>query len=213
MISDTEQWEHDEQRAMEKEIERLREQLASRDAEVVSLTNQRDYEYVRAENAEQERDQLREQVKVLRDVLQITHELYTQASSGYGFAHPENPHNYSPDFECCSEEEIAAHSKACEDYDAGRKIANDSWGTGTYCDEYAPALKALAATEADFADLILCKREPVAAQLMVRFEHTGWKRYNVYDDLKTANWHAAQCEGDPLLIRVIPLYAAAEVVE
>ena len=35
---------------------------ASRDAEVVSLTNQRDYEYVRAENAEQERDQLREQV-------------------------------------------------------------------------------------------------------------------------------------------------------
>ena len=32
---------------------------ASRDAEVVSLTNQRDYEYVRAENAEQERDQLR----------------------------------------------------------------------------------------------------------------------------------------------------------
>ena len=38
---------------------------ASRDAEVVSLTNQRDYEYVRAENAEQERDQLREQVKVL----------------------------------------------------------------------------------------------------------------------------------------------------
>lgn len=32
---------------------------ASRDADVVSLTNQRDYEYVRAENAEQERDQLR----------------------------------------------------------------------------------------------------------------------------------------------------------
>ena len=29
---------------------------ASRDAEVVSLTNQRDYEYVRAENAEHERD-------------------------------------------------------------------------------------------------------------------------------------------------------------
>ena len=39
---------------------------ASRDAEVVSLTNQRDYEYVRAENAEQERDQLREQVTTLR---------------------------------------------------------------------------------------------------------------------------------------------------
>ena len=49
---------------------------ASRDAEVVSLTNQRDYEYVRAENAEQERaqfeqesDQLREHVTMLRDAL------------------------------------------------------------------------------------------------------------------------------------------------
>ncbi len=49
---------------------------ASRDAEVVSLTNQRDYEYVRAENAEQERDQfeqerdqLREQVALLREAL------------------------------------------------------------------------------------------------------------------------------------------------
>ena len=36
---------------------------ASRDAEVVSLTNQRDYEYVRAENAEQERDQLRAELE------------------------------------------------------------------------------------------------------------------------------------------------------
>ena len=43
---------------------------ASRDAEVVSLTNQRDYEYVRAENAEQERDQLREQINVLRETLE-----------------------------------------------------------------------------------------------------------------------------------------------
>lgn len=49
---------------------------ASRGAEVVSLTNQRDYEYVRAENAEQERDQfeqerdqLREHVTMLRDAL------------------------------------------------------------------------------------------------------------------------------------------------
>ncbi len=59
------------------EAQQLRDQLAaSRDAEIVSLTNQRDYEYVRAENAEQERaqfeqesDQLRKQVKMLRDVV------------------------------------------------------------------------------------------------------------------------------------------------
>ena len=43
--------------------------IESRDAEVVSLTNQRDYEYVRAENAEQERDQLREQISSLKDEL------------------------------------------------------------------------------------------------------------------------------------------------
>ena len=66
------------------------------------------------------------------------------------------------------------------------------------------------ADTSDLDQFILCKREPVAAQLMVRFEHTGWKRYNVYDDLETANWHAAQCEGDPLLLMVDPLYAAAE---
>ena len=52
------------------EAQQLRDQLAaSRDAEIVSLTNQRDYEYVRAENAEQERDQLRAQINVLREAL------------------------------------------------------------------------------------------------------------------------------------------------
>lgn len=51
-------------------IMEMKERLASRDAEVVSLTNQRDYEYVRAENAEQERDQLREQINVLRETLE-----------------------------------------------------------------------------------------------------------------------------------------------
>lgn len=39
---------------------------ASRDAEVVSLTNQRDYEYVRAENAEQERDQFEQERNALQ---------------------------------------------------------------------------------------------------------------------------------------------------
>ena len=95
----------------------------------------------------EERDQLREQVKMLRDALEVTHELYANSSSGYGFARPENPHNFHCDIDCCSKEEIAAHSKACDDYAAGRKVSNDSWGIGTYCDEYAPAIEALAATE------------------------------------------------------------------
>ena len=74
---------------------------ASCDAEVVSLTNQRDYEYVRAENAEQERaqfeqerDQLREQVKMLRDEL-LWHKEHTY-----------NP--FEPDNQC------NAHKRICE---------------------------------------------------------------------------------------------------
>jgi hypothetical protein len=101
----------------------------------------------RIEELEKERDQLREQVKILRDALEVTHELYANASSGYGFARPKNPHNFCPDINGCSKEEIAAHSKACDDYAAGRRVADESWGVGTYNDEYAPALEALAATE------------------------------------------------------------------
>lgn len=100
---------------------------------------------------------------VLRDVLETMHDLYAHVSSGYGFARPDNPHNFSPDFECCSPEEIAAHSKACEDYDAGRKISNESWGIGTYCDEYAPALKALASTpKQSLVDIRRAERERCA---------------------------------------------------
>lgn len=108
---------------------------------------------------------------VLREALETTHDLYAHASSGYGFARPDNPHNFSPDFECCSQEEIAAHSKACEDYDAGRKISNESWGIGTYCDEYAPALQALAsAPESILKDIRRAERERVANFVADRFD-------------------------------------------
>jgi hypothetical protein len=86
-----------------------------------------------------------------RDTLEITHELYVNASRGYGYARPENPYNFHCDIDCCSKEEIEAHSKACDDYAAGRKISDDSWGIGTYCDEYTPALEALAAINKELA--------------------------------------------------------------
>jgi hypothetical protein len=82
-----------------------------------------------------------------RDTLEITHELYANASSGYGFARPDNPHNFHCDIDCCSKEEIEAHSKAYDDYAAGRKASDDSWGIGTYCDEYTPALHIIAAID------------------------------------------------------------------
>jgi hypothetical protein len=39
----------------------------------------------------------------------------------YGYPHVTNPHDFSPDAECCSPEELAAHKRACE-----------TWGTPAY---------------------------------------------------------------------------------
>jgi hypothetical protein len=36
----------------------------------------------------------------------------------YGFARPENPHDFFPDFESCSEAEIEAHKAAKAEWDA-----------------------------------------------------------------------------------------------
>ena len=68
------EWENTDDPEFLKVIEKLyvvafKAGAASRGAEVVSLTNQRDYEYVRAENAEQERGQLCEDVTMLREAL------------------------------------------------------------------------------------------------------------------------------------------------
>jgi hypothetical protein len=40
-----------------------------------------------------------------------------QEQMGYGFASPENPHDFFPDPESCTPEEIAAHAKAKADWD------------------------------------------------------------------------------------------------
>jgi hypothetical protein len=137
-------------------VESLHHQLATVQAELEAERNRR-FEGNRISSQEYNDSQKRE--VMLRDALEITHELYANATSGYGFARPDNPHNFHCDIECCSKEEIAAHSKACDDYAAGRKVSDDSWGIGTYCDEYEPALKALAAT-ADLEGLIVCHAEP-----------------------------------------------------
>lgn len=120
----------------------LRQQLAERDNQIESLKAS---VYGLYELEKQLADS-QQNVAMLRDALEITHELYTQSSTGYGFARPDNPHNFYPDIDCCSKEEIEAHSKACDDYSSGRNILNCSWGIGTYLDEYVPAIKALAAT-------------------------------------------------------------------
>lgn len=34
----------------------------------------------------------------------------------YGYYNGENPNNFFPDLECCTEKEIAAHKAACEEW-------------------------------------------------------------------------------------------------
>lgn len=78
--------------------------------------------------------------------------------SVYGFPCVVNPHDFSPDAECCSPEEIAAHKAACENWGKPsyvpnkgcytersengqmvRHVLRTSWGIGvnilTMCDE------------------------------------------------------------------------------
>jgi hypothetical protein len=74
---------------------------------------------------------------------------------GYGFARPANPHDFHPDGDSCSAEEIAAHKAACEAFDKGEytpekgsewvgawHILRAPWGIGsyTYLDQQAEEL-------------------------------------------------------------------------
>ena len=69
----------------------------------------------------------------------------TSEENGYGFARPSNPHDFFPDHESCSPDEIAAHKAACEAYDKGEytpergsewvgnmHILRAPWGIGAY---------------------------------------------------------------------------------
>ena len=88
-------------------------------------------------------DELEQLAKEMSEALEIAGEMASQAMSGYGYYTPDNPHNFLPDIECCTPEEIANHSAACEAYDKGQKISNKPWGIGTYTDEIPDVVKAL----------------------------------------------------------------------
>ena len=68
-----------------------------------------------------------------------------ECESGYGYARPDDPNDFHPDAEMCSESEIAAHKAACEAYGnpgyeppAGSTFGNGvhilraPWGIGSY---------------------------------------------------------------------------------
>lgn len=92
---------------------------------------------------------------------------------GYGFYRPANPHNFFPDPESCTEAEIENHRAACEAYDEGKFVPDNSdgwvspnlhilkapWGIGSYtdtipeiqaqCDKARAALTALRSMPAE----------------------------------------------------------------
>ena len=88
--------------------------------------------------------------------------------SGYGYYRPANPHDFHPDHECCTAEEIENHKAACEAYDAGNyrddygdgwiapnvHVTKAPWGIGSYTDDI-PELKA----QAEFCRAAIAKAE------------------------------------------------------
>lgn len=94
---------------------------------------------------------LRERVKELEEVAAALLPFADDASAinGYGYYRPKNPHDFHPDAESCTEDEIAAHKAACEAWDAGTykddygdgwvspnvHILRAPWGIGSYTDE------------------------------------------------------------------------------
>jgi hypothetical protein len=63
-------------------------------------------------------------VEALRKATQFV-EAHSE-EGGYGFARPSNPHDFSPDQECCTPEEISNHKAACEAFDRG-DYQHDEW--------------------------------------------------------------------------------------
>lgn len=94
---------------------------------------------------------LLERVKALEEVAAALLPFADDASAinGYGYYRPKNPHDFHPDAESCTEDEIAAHKAACEAWDAGIykdnygdgwvspnvHILRAPWGIGSYTDE------------------------------------------------------------------------------
>ena len=104
----------------------------------------------------------------LRNLLSAARRYVEEAGTiqGYGFYRPENPHNFSPDAESCSDEEMANHKAACEAWDrgdykaplgsetvrdeSGRMVAHilrAPWGIGSYTDMRDDAADLLAAID------------------------------------------------------------------
>lgn len=116
-------------------------------------------------------DPMREALLAARTVIEAESQ-----DIGYGFYHPENPYDFHPDAESCSEDEIAAHAAACEAFDRGEDrldkqlgwigpnvhVLTAPWGIGSYSYRRPESVDAL--TKIDAA---LSATAPLAAPQQV----------------------------------------------
>lgn len=107
-------------------------------------------QWVRYGEASQALANAKSQAEYWRQLLVSARPFIVDAASvnGYGFARPDNPHDFSPDTESCTDEEVSAHKAACDAYDRGEynplsepssgwvtqniHILMASWGIGSY---------------------------------------------------------------------------------
>lgn len=62
-------------------------------------------------------------VSMKAQILSVAEFLRDRAEeTGYGFAHPEDPHDFSPDPECSTLEERERHRTACEAWERGEPL-------------------------------------------------------------------------------------------
>ncbi len=79
--------------------------------------------------------QLSAQVVELREMLAKTLPIIGELaeSIGYGYYKPEDPRDFTPDFECCSKTEISNWKNDCVKAESGEEIGDiRAWGMGTY---------------------------------------------------------------------------------
>lgn len=116
--------------------------------------------------------------EVIGKMLRFIDERASASVSGYGFYRPANPHDFSPDHDSCSADELAAHKAACEAYDRGEytapkgseflrdddgkvtlHILRAPWGIGSYSETDPDAVPLIDAARAFLAKLAQEKRE------------------------------------------------------
>ncbi len=117
---------------------------------------------------------------------------------GYGFYRPANPHDFFPDHESCSPEEIANHKAACEAWDRG-EYKRDDWDGWLYDDAGKPTMHVLRApwgigsyseTDAEMEARALVLHRLSEAERIAQPPFRGYVRFGAGAYILTV------CEGD-----------------